>query len=85
MHLLNDVVLSAEEELTAVDQKKLNGTYSGPIKAIILNHGDHAYAKVRFDDLTMKNLVQDGLSSYGGESLTRMHIWLNLWHQMLDQ
>lgn len=61
LHVLNDVLLSSKDEIINIDPKKLNTTYSGPVKAVILNHGDHGYAKVRFDEATMENLVNDGL------------------------
>lgn len=51
---------------------------------MILNHGDHAYLKVRFDELTLDNLMQDGLHSFQDDGLTRFHVWLNLWHQVQD-
>lgn len=51
--------------------------YSGPIKAVILNQGDHVYTKVRFDKNTIQSFKQDGLKF--DDSLTRSLIWKNMW------
>jgi hypothetical protein len=55
-----------------------------PVNAIILNHGDHAYTKVYYDERTMHNLQNHGLQKFD-EPLTRMLIIMNLWLQMIDQ
>lgn len=57
--------------------------YSGPVKAVVLNQGDHVYTKVRFDKNTIQNFKQDGLKM--DDSLTRSLIWKNMWQQVLDQ
>ena len=43
-HVVTNIVLSEKEALNSVAVD-----FSVPIKAIIINHDDHAYAKVRFD------------------------------------
>ena len=43
-HVVQNIVLSEKEELNAVSID-----FKFPIKAVIINHDDHAYAKVRFD------------------------------------
>ena len=58
--------------------------FIGPVKAIVLNHGDHAYLKVRFDEQTLDNFVSDGLHSFQEDGLTKSHIWFNLWYQVQD-
>jgi hypothetical protein len=55
-----------------------------PVNAIVLNHGDHAYTKVHFDDRTMQNLQSHGYQKFD-EPLTRMLIIQNLWLQMVDE
>jgi hypothetical protein len=37
----------------------VKNNFSFPVKAIMLNHGDHAYAKIRYDERTLKNLEKD--------------------------
>lgn len=54
-----------------------------PVKAIILNDGDHSYVKVRFDDVTKKTIFEKPISSFT-DSNTRAIIWHNLFHQALD-
>lgn len=57
LHLIPDVVLSQKNDTTVIDQKKIVEPFIGPVKAIVLNHGDHAYLKVRFDEQTLDNFV----------------------------
>jgi aminopeptidase N len=64
----------------AKDLQQLN--YSGPVKAVILNQGDHVYSKVRFDKNTIQSFKKDGLMVQ--DSLTRSLIWRNMWQQVLD-
>lgn len=44
------MILSSKKEMNTVDIKALKEPFVGPVKAVILNHGDHAYLKVRFDE-----------------------------------
>lgn len=55
-----------------------------PVNAIVLNHGDHSYTKVHFDEKTMQNLQLHGYQKLG-EPLTTMLIIQNLWLQMVDE
>jgi len=41
---VKDIVLSEKEALNAVIVD-----FKGPVKAIVINHDDHGYCKVRFD------------------------------------
>jgi len=41
-------VIGDKDELTSVDASGIPESF-GPIKAIFVNEGEHAYAKVRFD------------------------------------
>jgi aminopeptidase N len=60
--LIKDFVLSdtdANNTVSGEFLKQLN--YTGPVKAVILNEGDHVYSKVRFDNNTLRSFKQDGL------------------------
>ena len=46
VHLTEDIVIGDKQELTEIEIE-----FKGPVKAIVLNHGDQAYAKVRYDSL----------------------------------
>jgi hypothetical protein len=84
LHTIKDFVLSDTNEtnyLSASALKQLN--YSGPVKAVILNQGDHVYTKVRFDKNTIQSFKQDGLKM--DDALTKSLIWKNMWQQVLDQ
>lgn len=56
--------------------------YNGPVKAVILNEGDHVYTKIRFDNNTLKSFKKDGLKIE--DPLTRSLIWRNMLQQVLD-
>lgn len=49
-HIIKDVVLSDKNEFT-----KVTVGYTGPVKAILINHGDHGYAKIHFDKKSLNN------------------------------
>lgn len=53
-HLIKDVLINDHKELSNV---KVNFTF--PVKAVMLNHGDYAYSKIRYDDYTLANLQND--------------------------
>jgi aminopeptidase N len=81
--LIKDFVLSDANpinEVTANFLRQMN--HAGPVKAVILNEGDHVYSKVRFDNNTLRSFKQDGLKIE--EPLTRALIWRNMWQQVLD-
>jgi len=73
-------VLSDTNQTNNVSLAKLN--YTGPVKAVILNQGDHVYSKVRFDKNTLASFKKDGLQIKDG--LTRALIWRSMWQQVLD-
>jgi len=84
LHTLVGFVLSDTNQknvVSAEELKKLN--LSGPINALILNHDDHVYTKVRFDNNTIKSFKKDGLLKIE-DPLSRSLIWRNLWQQVLD-
>lgn len=62
LHLIKDFVLSDTNQTNNVSGsflKQMN--YTGPVKAVILNEGDHAYTKIRFDNNTLRSFKQDSL------------------------
>lgn len=76
--------MSDEHDLNSVPKERIDAIIQGPVNAVILNQGDHAYAKVRFDNRTISNLQRDGFGKVR-DALSRSLIWKSLWHQMLDQ
>jgi hypothetical protein len=46
--LIENIVLNDKDEITPV---KVD--FTGAVSAIVINHGDHAYAKVRYDPKTL--------------------------------
>jgi aminopeptidase N len=55
----------------------------GKVALVILNYGDHTYAKVRFDPMTLTNLKKMKLIQVK-DDLTRALVWRNLWHHVMD-
>jgi aminopeptidase N len=53
-HIIRDVLIDDKQALSEV---KFN--FSFPVKAVMLNHDDHAYAKIRYDEHTLKNLQKN--------------------------
>jgi len=53
-HVIKGVVLSDKDEMTKVDVD-----YKGAVKGILVNHGDHGYAKVHFDKKSLDNFEQN--------------------------
>lgn len=84
LHVLSDFVVSDERELNLVPKRRIASVVEGPVTAVLLNHGDHAYAKVRFDNRTIAHLQQEGFGLVK-DDLSRSLVWQSLWHQMLDQ
>ena len=48
IHVIPDVVITDKSENTVVKIDSIPADF-GPVKAIFVNEGEHAYAKVRFD------------------------------------
>lgn len=78
LHETKGIMVSDKDGLTSVQD-----FFKGPVRAIIINHDDHAYAKIRFDQQTLRNL---------GDSLhlikdpqTRSQVWRQLWLHVLDR
>jgi cephalosporin-C deacetylase-like acetyl esterase len=69
--IVRGIVLSENQELNTITLSEHNITY--PVKAIVINHNDYAYDKVRFDDISLINL-ENNLYKID-EYLTRSIIW----------
>jgi hypothetical protein len=67
MHVIEDIVVSDKQDTTQIDLSSLPGDF-GNVKAIFVNEGEHAYAKVRFDAASTKwfienlHLIEDSLT-----------------------
>jgi len=57
--------------------------FTGPVKAVVINHGDHAYDQVFYDPKTLQNLENDlyKIDDY----LTRLGVFQNLWYHVMDK
>lgn len=76
-YIVKDIVLSDSQELNEV---KLN--ISSPVTAYQINHGDQTYAKVRFDDSTLKSFKLN-LNKIA-DPLSRSMFWYQLWYHVHD-
>lgn len=70
--MIEDIVLSDKEELTKVEVG-----FTGPVRAIIHNYGDHAYLLTRYDTRTLDFITSD-LHKITSE-LERAVIWRQIW------
>jgi len=48
----------------------------------MLNQGDHAYAKIRYDERTLKNLQQD--FQHVDDLLQHQMLWNHLFYHVMD-
>jgi len=71
-------VISDKEEINQVNISKFNF----PVKAIVINHSDHAYAKVRYDERSLKCFEEELFKIQ--DYLTRSVIWRQLWFHVMD-
>lgn len=80
VHIIEGIVI--KDEHTPVDVTGVPEAF-GPVKAIFVNQGEHAYAKVRFDHDSIQwfiknlNKVQD--------STTRGAIWRYFWMSVMEK
>jgi hypothetical protein len=67
IHIIEDIVVSGKNDTTQIDISSLPQDF-GNVKAVFLNEGEHAYAKIRFDEASTKwfiknlHLVEDSLT-----------------------
>ena len=76
--MLKDIVISDKEEMNEVNTSTLNF----PVKAIVINHSDHAYAKVRFDQWSLNCFEEELFQIH--DYLARAGIWRQLWFHVMD-
>ena len=76
-HIIKDIVISDKEALN-----KVTVDIKVPVKAVFINHGSHAYSKLRFDDRSLACFENDlyKIDDY----LTRCVIWRQLWLSVQD-
>lgn len=55
---------------------------SFPVKAVMLNHGDFAYAKIRYDEHTLQNLEKD--FQHVSDGLQHQMLWNQLFYHVMD-
>lgn len=72
-----DLVISDKEALNSFEVD-----FKGPVKAIVVNHGDHTYSKIRFDNHTLTTFENELFKI--DDFTDRSMIWGNLWLQVLD-
>ena len=76
-HIMENLVTSDKNELTPVEVE-----FKGPVKAIIVNHHDHTFAKIRYDEKTLATLTTEMYKI--DDYLTRAILWRQLWLQVGD-
>ena len=80
MYKIEDVVIS--ESVTVIDVTQIPEEF-GPVSAIFINEGEHAYAKVRFDERS-KDWFVDNLNKVR-DAVTRGAIWRYFWFAVLER
>jgi hypothetical protein len=74
-HEIKDIILSDKEAITQV-----TFDFKGPVKAVIINHDAHAYAKVLFDQRTLDTFETDFTKI--SDATTRHTAWRHVWDQV---
>lgn len=72
-HEIKDIILSDKDALTQV-----SFDFKGPVKAVIINHDAHAYAKVLFDQRTLNTFESDFTKIQ--DPLARALVWRHVWN-----
>jgi hypothetical protein len=72
-HEIKDIILSDKDALTQV-----NFDFTGPVKAVIINHDAHAYGKVLFDSKTLNTFETDFTKI--SDATTRAVVWRHVWN-----
>jgi hypothetical protein len=81
MQVIKNHVLSEKDEVTVVDLGSIPADFK--FVAVYLNHGSHAYAKVRFDDTSIDWFTQN--LSQVESAVTRAAIWRYFWMLVMDK
>jgi aminopeptidase N len=77
-HVIENVLIDDKMAMNTV-----NHTFNFPVKAVLLNHDDHAYAKIRYDNFTIMNLQKD--LEKVNDTLQHQMIWNQLFYHVMDQ
>jgi len=80
VHIIEDIVIRDEE--TRVDVSSCPEAF-GPVKAIFVNQGEHAYAKVRFDQDSIQWFIKN--LNKVKDSTTRGAIWRYFWMSVMEK
>lgn len=76
-HVIKDVLINDQDAISVV---QTNFTF--PVKAVMLNHGDFAYAKIRYDKHTLTNLKND--FQHVDDLLEHEMLWNHLFYHVMD-
>lgn len=79
-HVMTDIVINDKGDLTALTPVEVE--FKGPVKAIIVNHHDHGYAKIRYDEKTLATLTSEMYKI--DDYLTRAVCWRQFWIMVND-
>jgi len=80
IHVIKDHLLSENEESTIVDMATVPSDFK--IAAVYINHGNHAYAKIRFDEASIQWFTKN-LSNVK-DAGSRASIWRYFWYLVMD-
>jgi hypothetical protein len=64
------------------DLSEVKVNLSFPVKAVMLNHDDYAYAKIRYDEYTLRNLEAD--FQHVDDKLQHQMLWNQLFYHVMD-
>ena len=78
--VFKDIVIGDTNELTEIDVSSIPDDFL--FGAVYVNHGDHGYAKVRFDSLSISWFTKN--LGYVRDHLTRACIWRYFWILVMD-
>lgn len=74
--MIEDIIVSDEDT-------PIKFTFTGQVKAIVINHGDHAYVKVRYDKKTLDTFERELCKI--DEYMERCVVWRQLWYHVTDK
>jgi hypothetical protein len=76
-HEIKDIILSDKDALNQV-----TFDFTGPVRAVIINHDAHAYAKVLFDPRTLSTFESDFTKI--SDATTRALVWRHVFNQVKE-
>ena len=80
LYKIEDVVIC--DSATVIDVSQIPESF-GPVSAIFINEGEHAYAKVRFDERSKDWFVQN--LHKVSDAVTRGAVWRYFWFAVLER